>query len=115
MMVWRLPTFAVSANIYFTLNNDSTTKYYSGGTFFDGTTYNIHDTFFWLNASASTGHRGYVIIDNVNKSVPQIINGIGNNTAFTNGMWTGLAPVTSIEFKTGSTMTGTIYLYGIAA
>jgi hypothetical protein len=115
MVVLKGVTSGSAGNIYLQFNSDTTSGNYAGVAELDSVY-----SFQQLSAIPSTGystttHSGYLVIEDVDKSIPHRVSGGGYTAAIINAIWFGATPITQIDVKMSSTFSGTIYLYGIAA
>lgn len=66
-------------------------------------------------AEGSVPSVGQVTIENVNLSIPKIISGAGSKASILGGVYLGSAITSILVSPSSGNITGTIYLYGIAA
>lgn len=119
-LVYKNVTTSISSQLALRFNSDSTSGNYGGDSFWASTYVEswVQDARI-VAVSGSSFYGGSVIIDN---SLPAI-HTITVNPSYYNtvggGVWmpTTATDITQIDFRTtaGGTLSGTIYLYGIAA
>ena len=116
MVVMKNLTSGGNGQLYLQFNSDTTSGNYAGVSQLDSTYCFQTISTIPFTAYNTTNHSGYLIIEDVDKSFPHVTTGGGYTTAMVNAIWFGATPITQIDIKlTSSSMTGTIYLYGIAA
>jgi hypothetical protein len=111
---------STASNLRAQFNGDTTVNNYGSAMHMYGTygTWNGDtEPYLYLMAygSAPASQVGFVVIENVDKTIPKILTG-GGQMVGASGVWMGTSAITSIVISgTSGTFSGTIYLYGIAA
>lgn len=118
MLVFKSYTTSATGPARLSFNSDTTAGNYSSVA--DWGTYGTaaENTFIILGSYAYTSQirTGYVVINNVDKSLPHTVDGTAFDATILSGIYTIPNPITSLTITgPGGTITGTFYLYGIAA
>ena len=118
MFAFKGVTTSASGTLKMYFNGDTTANNYESNTFWGGNGSNYAQDVIILGVYAYTTQQrgGYAIIENVNKSIIHPVNGNAMDAMILNGAYLIQDPITSLTvIGTGGTITGTFYLYGIAA
>jgi len=119
MIVYKNLSHTAATYALVRFNGDSTTGNYGSSAWWVNTlnSYDATGILAWgYGGDAVSNRTGIVTVTNANQSVPKHVDVKGYITQMANGVWVGNEPITSISFSVpAGTMTGTIYLYGIAA
>jgi hypothetical protein len=118
MLVFRAYTTSVAAPARLTFNADSTTDNYFSTADWAPNGYDISRNFIFLGLYSYTTQTrsGYIVIENVNKSMEHIVKGTATDAFTVDGAYLVADPITSLTVAApGGTFSGTFKLYGIAA
>ena len=118
MLVYKNYTTSASGPARLSFNSDTTAGNYVSNA--DWGTYGVsaENVHIGLGSYAYTSQirSGYVIINNVDKSLPHTVDGAAFDATIISGIYVIANPITSLTITgPGGTITGTFYLYGIAA
>jgi hypothetical protein len=118
MLVFKSYTTSVASGARMSFNGDTTNGNYSSNADWGVSGLDNGMAFIHLGGYPySTQDRtGYAIIESVNKSIPHLVYGSSFDAITLGGIYIDPNPITSVTITgAGGTITGTFYLYGIAA
>jgi hypothetical protein len=119
-LVYKSVSSSITGQLAIRFNGDSTTGNYAGTAYWYSTYVEAENTMVKLTAIGTTGAcGGSVIIDNSLPAVHKVTADASLYVQNSTAIWMPSTPsdITSISFfpSNGGTISGTIYLYGIAA
>jgi hypothetical protein len=118
MLAFKGVTTSVGGPLRMSFNGDTTANNYASTAFWGSNGQEGSQNWIVLGVYAYTTQQrgGYAVIENVNKSMVHPVSGAAMDTFTLDGVYLIQDPITSVTVTgPGGTLTGTFYLYGIAA